>query len=99
MIDLHLHTTASDGTLSPSELVGRARAAHLTIIAITDHDTTAGTLAARDVARQTGLELIPGIEISSVADGRDVHLLGYFIDPASPSLRDFLDAQRAERLR
>ena len=99
MIDLHLHTTASDGTFSPSELVSRARAAHLSIIAITDHDTTAGSLAARDAAREANLELIPGIEISAVADARDVHMLGYFIDPASPVMIAFLETQRAERLR
>jgi predicted metal-dependent phosphoesterase TrpH len=99
LIDLQLHTTASDGTLSPSELVSRARAAHLSIIAITDHDTTAGSRAARDAARASDLELIPGIEISSVADGRDVHMLGYFIDPDAPPLTAFLEAQRRERLR
>jgi hypothetical protein len=99
VIDLHLHTTASDGALTPSELVGRARLAHLTVIAITDHDTTAGSTAARDAARDLGLELVPGIEISSVADGRDVHMLGYFIDPESHALRLFLEAQRRERLR
>jgi predicted metal-dependent phosphoesterase TrpH len=99
LIDLHLHTTASDGTLSPSELVSRARAAHLTIIAITDHDTTAGSLAARAAARDANLELIPGIEISAVADSRDVHMLGYFIDLDSPPLAAFLERQRLERLR
>jgi predicted metal-dependent phosphoesterase TrpH len=99
LIDLHLHTTASDGTLTPSELVGRARAAGLTTIAITDHDTTAGTRAARDAARTAGLELVPGIEISAVADGRDVHMLGYFIEVESAALATFLEAQRAERLR
>jgi len=99
MIDLHLHTTASDGALSPSELVARARAAHLTVIAITDHDTTAGTCAARAAALAADLELIPGIEISAVADGRDVHMLGYFIDPGSAALASFLELQRSERLR
>ena len=99
MTDLHLHTTASDGAYSPSELVGRARSADLTIIAITDHDTTAGSLAARAAARDAALELIPGIEISAVADGRDVHMLGYFIDPESDALHAFLAAQRSERLR
>jgi predicted metal-dependent phosphoesterase TrpH len=99
MIDLHLHTTASDGSLSPSELVACARAASLSVIAITDHDTTAGTCAARDSARAAGLELIPGIEISAVADGRDLHLLGYFIDVDAVCLRSFLETQREERLR
>jgi predicted metal-dependent phosphoesterase TrpH len=99
LIDLHLHTTASDGTLSPSELVARARAAGLSIIAITDHDTTAGTCAARDSARAAGIDLIPAIEISSVDCGRDIHKLGYFLDPESPALLAFRDTQRVERLR
>lgn len=99
MIDLHLHTTASDGTLSPSELVLEARAAGLSICSITDHDTTAGSEAAADVAREAGLEVIAGIEITAVADGRDVHMLGYFIDCTSPRLRGFLVRQREDRLR
>jgi len=99
LIDLHLHTTASDGTLSPSELVFRARAARLSTIAITDHDTTAGTRAARAAARDAGVELIPAVEISSVDGGRDIHMLAYFIDPDASAVLDFLDAQRAERLR
>ena len=99
MIDLHLHTTASDGTLTPSELVSFACAAGLSVISITDHDTTAGCEAASEAARAAGLQLVPGIEISAVADGRDVHVLGYFIDIASASLRGFLDRQRTDRLR
>jgi predicted metal-dependent phosphoesterase TrpH len=99
VIDLHLHTTASDGALPPPELVIQARAAGLSIFSITDHDTTAGSEAALAPARDAGLELVPGIEISAVADGRDVHVLGYFIDPTSPRLRRFLLDQREERLR
>jgi len=99
LIDLHLHTTASDGSLSPSELVVQARAAGLSIFSITDHDTTAGCDAARAAAVAAGLELVPGIEISAVADGRDVHMLGYFIDTASAGLSEFLLRQRRDRLR
>ena len=99
MIDLHIHTTASDGTFSPSDLVAKARAAGLSIFSITDHDTTAGSDAAASVAREAGVELIPGIEISAVADARDVHMLGYFIDSTSPRLREFLVRQRDDRLR
>jgi 3',5'-nucleoside bisphosphate phosphatase len=99
LIDLHLHTTASDGTLSPPDLIAQARAAGLSIVSITDHDTTAGSDAACGAARDAGLELIPGIEISAVADQRDVHVLGYFIDSASPRLRSFLLRQRDDRLR
>jgi 3',5'-nucleoside bisphosphate phosphatase len=79
--------------------VFQARAAGLSIFSITDHDTTAGAEAAAAVARDAGLELVPGIEISAVAGGRDVHVLGYFIDTASPPLRDFLARQRRDRLR
>ena len=99
MIDLHLHTTASDGALAPPELVRRAALAGLTTISITDHDTTAGLRLAEVPARAAGIEMVPGIEITAVADGRDVHMLGYFIDASSASLATFLAAQRADRLR
>jgi predicted metal-dependent phosphoesterase TrpH len=98
LIDLHTHTTASDGVLAPDALVAAARAARLTVVGITDHDTVGG-LAAAHAAAGSGLEIVDGIEISAVADGRDVHVLGYFIDPDSPPLRAFLDRQRADRLR
>ena len=99
VIDLHLHTTASDGTLTPSELVSKARSAGLSIFSVTDHDTTAGLAEAGEAARGAGLELVNGIEISAVEDRRDVHVLGYFIDPAAPVLRNFLERQREDRLR
>jgi predicted metal-dependent phosphoesterase TrpH len=79
--------------------VFQARAAGLSIFSITDHDTTAGAEAAAAPAREAGLDLVPGIEISAVAGGRDVHMLGYFIDAASPPLREFLARQRRDRLR
>ncbi len=99
MIDLHLHTTASDGTLAPAALVARAAAAGLRIIAITDHDTLDGLPEARGAAETPGLRLINGVEITAVDDRRDVHMLGYFVDPADTSLIDFLSAQRSDRLR
>jgi predicted metal-dependent phosphoesterase TrpH len=98
LIDLHLHTTASDGRCTPAELVRLARAASLTVIAATDHDTTA---AVGDVGRSAaleGIEAIAGIEVTAVEDGRDVHVLGYFIDPDRAELQQFLAAQRAHRL-
>lgn len=97
MIDLHTHTTASDGLFAPSELVHQARAAGLSVFSITDHDTVAGCAAAQEAT--AGLELVPGIEISAVSDGRDVHILGYFIDVDSPTLATFIAGQREERLR
>lgn len=99
MIDLHLHTTASDGTLAPAALVRRAAAAGLTTISVTDHDTTAGLREAATAARQLGLTCIPGIEITAVEGDRDVHVLGYFFDPDAPALGSFLEAQRADRVR
>jgi len=85
--------------LSPSELVLQARAAGLSHFSITDHDTIAGLEPGAAAARAAGVTLIPGIEISAVADGRDVHVLGYFFDPDAPCLRAFLAQQRQERLR
>jgi predicted metal-dependent phosphoesterase TrpH len=99
VIDLHLHTTASDGLLGPAALVARAAAAGLTTIAVTDHDTTAGIAEALSAASPIGLDVVAGIEITAVEDGRDVHILGYFLDPAVESLTLFLAAQRADRLR
>ena len=98
MIDLHLHTTASDGLLQPSELVSRAAECGLHTISVTDHDTCAGLAEADDVGRRLGLRLICGVEITAIEDGRDVHMLAYFIDPESPALLEFLRAQRAQRV-
>lgn len=98
MIDLHLHTTASDGRCSPAQVVARVHAAGLTTFAITDHDTVAGLADARDAAAPLGLSLVDGIEVTAVLDGRDVHVLGYWFDPASPSLLAFLEEQRARRV-
>ena len=98
MIDLHLHTNASDGTYSPGDLVGRAAGAGLTVIAVTDHDTTAATRDVRGHAHERGIEAISGIEITAVEGDRDVHVLAYFLDPAELSLVEFLARQRATRL-
>lgn len=99
MIDLHLHTTASDGRLAPVELVSLAAAAGLTTISVTDHDTTAGLAEARAAAGAARIRLVNGIEITAVEAGRDVHVLGYFFEPDDERLRVFLEAQRADRLR
>lgn len=98
MIDLHLHTTASDGRCTPQELVGRASRAGVTIMAVTDHDTTASVTEVQSAASARRIEVIAGIEITAVADGRDIHVLGYFINPADVQLMSFLSRQRAERL-
>jgi 3',5'-nucleoside bisphosphate phosphatase len=99
LIDLNLHTTASDGVLAPDELVRRAAAAGLTTISVTDHDTTAGIAAARQAAQQAAIRIVTGIEITAVENGRDVHILGYFLDVDSRVLTEFLHDQRADRVR
>ena len=99
MIDLHMHTTASDGTLAPAALVDRAHGAGIRTMSVTDHDTMAGVPEAAAAAAGRGIELLPGIEITAVSDGRDVHMLGYFLDPAPASLDRFLAEQRRDRVR
>ena len=98
MIDLHLHTTASDGRLTPTELVALASASGVRILAVTDHDTTDGIDEAAAEAARRGLVTVPGIEITAVEDGRDVHMLGYFFDPFEESLVQFLVGQRLTRI-
>jgi predicted metal-dependent phosphoesterase TrpH len=99
MIDLHLHTTASDGLLPPRQLVYRAAEAGLTTIAVTDHDTIGGLEEAAQAGAGLGLRVVPGIEITAVENERDVHVLGYFLDPGSTVLTQFLQAQRSDRVR
>ncbi|MCU1673779.1 MAG: metal-dependent phosphoesterase, partial [Frankiales bacterium] len=82
-IDLHTHSTASDGTTAPAALVREAREAGLDVVALTDHDTTGGWAAAAD-ALPTGLTLVRGAEISCSWQGISLHLLAYLFDPAEP---------------
>ena len=98
MIDLHTHTTASDGRCSPSELVARAGAAGVTVLSVTDHDTCDACAAAGQACAAAGITFVPGIEITAVCDEVDVHVLGYFIDPQAPGLRLFLAEQRQRRI-
>jgi predicted metal-dependent phosphoesterase TrpH len=99
MIDLHLHTTASDGTDTPAALVRACREAGITTMAVTDHDTTAALPAAAEAAERAGVEFVPGIEITAAWEGSDVHVLGYFIDCESAVLRALLQAQIEDRIR
>jgi predicted metal-dependent phosphoesterase TrpH len=98
VIDLHLHTNASDGLLSPDALVDRLAEAGIHTFSVTDHDTVAGLARAEAAAARHGLRFVPGIEITAVEDGLDVHMLGYGFDPSSSMLLEFLQEQRAERL-
>jgi len=95
--DLHVHTTASDGTLSPSQLVQRAAENGVDVLAIADHDSVEGLAEGAAAAQAAGIVLIPAVELSSVAAGRDTHILAYFVDPASPLLDAQLLLLRAAR--
>ena len=100
MIDLHLHTMASDGTASPAQTVQTARELGLTAIAVTDHDTVSGVNEALAHGAALGVEVVPGVEVSSDYRDNNIHVLGYFVDPASPALRavaDWVRVERAER--
>jgi 3',5'-nucleoside bisphosphate phosphatase len=98
LIDLHMHTTASDGRLTPAELVARVHSAGLTTISVTDHDTVAALAEVTALASPLGIRVIPGIEITAVDRGRDLHMLGYFFDPDSEPLLALLVSQRALRV-
>lgn len=95
--DLHTHTTASDGMVEPEQQMMLAKQAGLAAIALTDHDTVAGIARARNIAEELGIELIPGVEISTVEDGVDIHVLGYFIDVTNDVFLARLSGLRATR--
>ncbi len=91
IIDLHTHSTASDGQYAPSEVAARAALAGTVAWALTDHDTVAGLLPAAEAARELRMRFVPGIELSALLDEREVHVLGHFVDPVHPELRRFED--------
>lgn len=95
-IDLHIHTTASDGTATPAEAVRMAHELGLSAIAITDHDTVSGCAEAMAEGKTLGLEVVPGVELSS-RYGKTIHILGYFLRTESPALTRVLDGIVAER--
>lgn len=92
LTDLHVHSNISDGTFSPSEVVKLAADRGVGVMALTDHDTVEGVKEAGTAAKECGIVFIPGIEISAGFKDRDVHILGYFVDPDS---KDFLDILKA----
>lgn len=99
-IDLHTHSSASDGTDTPGDLVREAARAGLDVVALTDHDATSGWAEAQAAADEVGITLVPGLEISTVLEHRGVHLLAYLPDPSYPPLVAMLDrilAGRTER--
>jgi len=97
-VDLHSHTTASDGTFTPRELVREAARRGVRVLAVTDHDSTEGLAEAEDEA--TGhrpLQIVPGIEINCDVEGGEIHVLGYYLEHEAPWFQDFCRAQRDER--
>jgi len=99
MIDLHAHTTASDGSLTPTELVALARESGLSALGVTDHDTVGGLAEATDAARGAGLELVPGVELSVDYPRGQFHLLGYFVDFTRGALLERLQYLQDYRFR
>ena len=98
-VDLHTHTTASDGELAPRELVKEAARRGVRVLAITDHDSTEGLAEAlHEAAKHPPLTLVPGVEINCDVDGGEVHILGYFLDYEVEWFQAFCRDQRAERV-
>jgi len=97
LVDLHTHTTASDGSLTPDELVAKAASLGIRVLGITDHDTTDGVAAALAAATRWQITVVPGVEISTLAGREELHLLGYFIDPENADLQEALARSRRAR--
>ena len=95
-VDLHVHSNKSDGTLPPTELVSLARRIGLSAFALTDHDSTQGVEEAVEAGRDCGVEVIPGIEVSTEYDGTDVHIVGLAFDWKSPVFQERLTGIRLE---
>ena len=96
-IDLHLHSTASDGSLAPAQVVAIAERNGVRVMALTDHDSLEGIPEAEERARVAGIRIIPGVELSVSEEGMDVHLLAYGFDTTDPGLRTAIARYRASR--
>jgi len=97
VIDLHSHTLHSDGQRSPEELLAEAAVMGVKVLSLTDHDTISGVAAATAAATQRGIRLIPGIELSCELHGREVHILGHFLDPCSGAVLELAAEMLGER--
>lgn len=96
-IDLHCHTSMSDGALSPTEVVNRAVERNLTHLAITDHDCISGIAEAKDAAMDR-IEIIPGSELSTTFNNTQIHIVGLFLNPECSALKDYIDGQLQRRI-
>ena len=97
LIDLHTHSSCSDGSMSPEELIVHAKNEGIYAVALTDHDCTSGLEAAQRKAKETGIEFIPGVEFSANSEA-EAHIVGLFIDPLCPDMVSALEKAREERL-
>ena len=95
--DFHIHTWYSDGTLSPSEIVQKYSCERYDVIAITDHETTAGIKEAEEKGREVNLKVVAGIELPAVFEGKELHILGYHFDLKNRALTEKLDFMAEKR--
>lgn len=96
--DLHVHTTSSDGSLSPEEAIKLAKSKNLSAVSITDHDTIEGYRLAKPIADELGVELIPGVEVTTTFHEKEAHILAYFFETDTSYFEDFLNAQKNSRV-
>ena len=97
LVDLHSHSHYSDGSLAPADLVALAARAGITMLALTDHDSVAGLAEAQVAANELGIQLVPGVELSTTWNGHSIHIVGLGIDPNEPSLQLGLSQQAQAR--
>ena len=97
LVDLHTHSTASDGIYEPADLLRRAQATGLQVLALTDHDSTNGIAEARQAATELGIDFIPGIEVNTDVGGAEIHVLGYFLEYERPAFQETLQVLRHAR--
>ncbi|MEW6686684.1 MAG: PHP domain-containing protein [Candidatus Edwardsbacteria bacterium] len=97
LVDLHIHTTFSDGALTPEQVVKEAKTAGLEAIAITDHDALEGVISALQIAKNEKIELIPGVELSTLVGEKDIHIIGYYLDLENKNLLQALKKFRDAR--
>lgn len=96
-VDLHVHTNFSDGLLSPTQVVQKAKEIGLKAVGIVDHDTIDGISEALEAGAEYGVEIVPGVELSSQFEGRDIHIIGFYFDPEHPRLMEYLERFQQER--
>lgn len=96
--DLHIHTTFSDGFYTPEEIVSKAKSSGLDAISITDHDSLNAFAQASEAGKKMGIEVIPGVEISTDIQGKEIHILAYYIEPGNPEIERYLEFFRDERI-